>query len=381
MIKKYLVGGAVRDRIMGIPTNDNDYVVVGSTPDEMIELGFKPIGKDFPVFLHPETHEEYALARTEKKISKGYHGFEFYALPDISLEEDLKRRDITINAIAMDESNKYIDPFQGIKDIEKKIIRHVSDSFIEDPIRVIRVARFKARFPDFSIHRKTLELLNEIVENKEIQTISSERIVDEIKKALSNSNLMIMLDVLNNCGALEILFPKSNYLKNKVNAHNFFDFSEPLNNPLYSLELFKENKLILLILWMYLDGAKIKSNILNIAKKLKLPSKSQKIINLIKEHLYDLSQIDKISIHKQFDFLVKFDFFRRPEILETCVDLTRHLLNINDQKNNLKNFMDKIIKFREKLSKTNFDLTSSYKGKELGEKIKSKRFEIFKNIN
>ena len=173
MIKKYLVGGAVRDQIMGIRTNDFDYVVVGSSPDEMIKLGFKPIGRDFPVFLHPDSHEEYALARTEKKISKGYHGFEFYASPDVTLEEDLKRRDITMNAIAMDDSGQFIDHFKGIEDIDNKIIRHISDAFAEDPLRVIRVARFKARFPDFAIHEKTFQLLKKIVKNKEIQALSA----------------------------------------------------------------------------------------------------------------------------------------------------------------------------------------------------------------
>jgi len=150
-MKIYLVGGAVRDKILGIPVSDKDYLVVGSSPKEMVKLGFKPIGKDFPVFLHPKTKEEYALARTERKVGKGYHGFKFYTSPDVTLEEDLRRRDITINAIAEDEDGNIYDPFNGVNDIKNKIIRHVSDAFIEDPLRVLRVARFTALDVEFKV--------------------------------------------------------------------------------------------------------------------------------------------------------------------------------------------------------------------------------------
>ena len=145
-LQAYLVGGAVRDRIMGRPVQDRDWVVVGSTPDQMTGLGFKPVGRDFPVFLHPDTNEEYALARTERKMARGYHGFEFLSDPDITLEQDLGRRDLTINAIAMDKEGNLVDPYNGRQDIRNKVIRHVSDAFNEDPVRLLRVARFAARF-------------------------------------------------------------------------------------------------------------------------------------------------------------------------------------------------------------------------------------------
>ena len=175
-MKIYLVGGAVRDQLLNIPVKDRDYLVVGSTPQEMLDLGFKPIGKDFPVFLHPKTKNEYALARTEKKVGIGHKGFIFHASPDITIEEDLERRDITINAIAMDESNNYIDPYGGMKDLKYKVIRHVSSAFQEDPLRVMRVARFYAKLDSFSIHKDTSDLMQKVVTKGEIQNLSAERL-------------------------------------------------------------------------------------------------------------------------------------------------------------------------------------------------------------
>ena len=167
-MKIYLVGGALRDKFLNIPVKDKDFVVVGSSPEEMIKNGYKPIGKDFPVFLHPETKEEYALARTEKKIGVGYHGFKFYTSPQVSLEEDLKRRDLTINAIAQDENGKIYDPYNGQIDIKKRVLRHVSDAFIEDPLRILRAARFSTLDKKFEIHKDTLSLLKKMVSNGEL---------------------------------------------------------------------------------------------------------------------------------------------------------------------------------------------------------------------
>ena len=161
-MKIYSVGGAVRDELLGLPVSDRDYVVVGATPEQMVKLDYKPVGKDFPVFLHPETHEEYALARTERKTARGYHGFEFHAAPDITLEQDLARRDLTINAIARDGNGRIIDPFGGAADIKARVLRHVGPAFAEDPVRILRVARFAARF-DFAIAPETLQLMRGMV--------------------------------------------------------------------------------------------------------------------------------------------------------------------------------------------------------------------------
>jgi len=374
MIKKYLVGGAVRDQIMGIPTSDFDYVVVGSTPDEMIKLGYKPIGKDFPVFLHPETHQEYALARTEKKISKGYHGFEFYASPDITLEEDLGRRDITINAIAQDDSGQFIDPYSGIDDIKNKIIRHVSEAFTEDPLRVIRVARFKAKFPDFIIHPSTFALLEKIVMNNEIQTLSAERIVEEIRKALPNSNIIKMLEVLEECRALNLIFPNSNFVDIRKDASEFF------GSPKLS-ELHLDDQVILLLLILYSSKQGISKEAGVCAKKLKLSSRNKNLINLISQHFLTLSEIESAGQKEQFDFVSCVDFFRRPNVLYSCLLITQHILDLKKQKHTLGGFISKIKAFEQTLAESKLEVNLDLKGKELGSDIKSKRFKIFQQTN
>mgnify|MGYP003319950512 FL=1 len=189
-MKIYKVGGAVRDSLLGVKSADNDWVVIGSSPEEMIAKGFKPIGKDFPVFLHPETNEEYALARTEKKSGTGYHGFTFYFGEDVTLEDDLSRRDFTINAIAEDKEGNIIDPFNGQKDLDNKLFRHVSNAFYEDPLRAIRLARFHtySHLKDFRIHDSTIKSVSDIVSNGEIAELSPERIWSETLKALKSPN-------------------------------------------------------------------------------------------------------------------------------------------------------------------------------------------------
>ncbi|RKZ46716.1 MAG: multifunctional CCA addition/repair protein [Gammaproteobacteria bacterium] len=203
----YLVGGAVRDKLLGKPGKDSDWVVVGSTPEEMEEQNFKPVGKDFPVFLHPETKEEYALARTERKSGKGYKGFTFHTSTDITLEEDLARRDLTINAIAEDHSGKLIDPFNGKQDIEDKILRHVSPAFVEDPLRVLRVARFAARF-GFRIAPETMSLMKEISKSGELETLVPERVWNELEQAMGATYPSRFILALQACHALGSLFPE-----------------------------------------------------------------------------------------------------------------------------------------------------------------------------
>ena len=207
-LQAYLVGGAVRDRIMGRPVQDRDWVVVGSTPDQMTGLGFKPVGRDFPVFLHPDTNEEYALARTERKMARGYHGFEFLSDPDITLEQDLGRRDLTINAIAMDKEGNLVDPYNGRQDIRNKVIRHVSDAFNEDPVRLLRVARFAARFTDFSVSPDTRRLMTEMVNNEEADALVAERIWQEMHQAMQEKKFSRFLTELRECGALQRILPE-----------------------------------------------------------------------------------------------------------------------------------------------------------------------------
>ncbi len=207
-MKIYLVGGAVRDKLLGRPIKERDYVVVGSTAEEMLRLGFKKVGKDFPVFLHPQTHEEYALARTEKKIARGYYGFTCHAQPTVTLEEDLERRDLTINAMAEDAATgRIIDPHGGMRDLKKKILRHTSPAFSEDPVRILRAARFAARLDNFKISRKTNELMQSMVANGEIDALVPERVWQELIRALREDHPEKFFMVLNNCGALAKLFP------------------------------------------------------------------------------------------------------------------------------------------------------------------------------
>jgi tRNA nucleotidyltransferase (CCA-adding enzyme) len=209
-MKIYLVGGAVRDALLGLPMKERDWVVTGSTPAEMLNKGYRQVGKDFPVFLHPETNEEYALARLERKTGRGYTGFNFDASAAVTLEEDLLRRDLTINAIAQEADGKnYIDPFHGRADLDKKILRHVSPAFVEDPVRVLRIARFSARFADlgFTIAPETLDLMKAMVTSGEIDSLVAERVWKELERALAEKNPEEFFHVLENCGALNILFP------------------------------------------------------------------------------------------------------------------------------------------------------------------------------
>lgn len=207
-LKQYLVGGAVRDRLMGLPVKDQDWVVVGADPQTMLRAGYTPVGRDFPVFLHPQTHEEYALARTERKHAPGYHGFEFQASPEVTLEQDLARRDLTINAMAQDASGLVIDPYGGQADLQAKVLRHVSPAFGEDPVRILRLARFAARFADFSIATETLALMREMVAAGEADALVAERVWQEFSRGLMEARPSRMLEVLRDCGALARIAPE-----------------------------------------------------------------------------------------------------------------------------------------------------------------------------
>ena len=208
----YCVGGAIRDELLGLPVKDRDFVVVGATPEHMTQAGFKPVGKDFPVFLHPQTHEEYALARTERKTAKGYKGFQVYAAPDVTLEQDLSRRDFTINAIAKAADGTLTDPFDGQADMRAKVLRHVSDAFVEDPVRILRAARFLARFTDFTLAPETLQLMQQMVADGEVDALVPERVWQELARGLMEARPSRMFETLRACGALQRIFPELNAL-------------------------------------------------------------------------------------------------------------------------------------------------------------------------
>lgn len=209
-MEKYLVGGCVRDALLGLPIKDRDWVVVGATPAQMEQLGYKAVGKDFPVFLHPHSKEEHALARTERKTAPGYTGFAFHAAADVTLEQDLMRRDLTINAIAQHEDGRIIDPFHGQVDLRDHILRHVSPAFVEDPVRILRVARFAARFADlnFTVAPETLQLMQTMVDNGEVDALVPERVWQETERALAEPTPARFFEVLRDCGALKKIFPE-----------------------------------------------------------------------------------------------------------------------------------------------------------------------------
>ncbi len=213
-MKLYAVGGAIRDELLGVPVQDRDYVVVGATPEQMVAQGYRPVGKDFPVFLHPQTHQEYALARTERKTAAGYHGFQFFYAPEVTLEEDLARRDLTINAMAREVrpdgelTGAVVDPFNGQGDLQARLFRHVSDAFLEDPVRILRIARFAARFVDFTVAPETLTLMRKMVAAGEVDALVAERVWQEVSRGFMEKRPTRMFAVLRECGALARILPE-----------------------------------------------------------------------------------------------------------------------------------------------------------------------------
>jgi len=232
----YLVGGAVRDKLLNYPVIDKDWVVVGASAEKMLKLGYTPVGSDFPVFLHPQTKEEYALARTERKSGKGYKGFSFYAAQDVTLEQDLSRRDLTINAMAQDSNGQITDPFNGQQDLADKVLRHVSDAFSEDPLRVLRVARFNARYAHlgFKVAGETLSLMQEISANAELEHLTKERVWQELEKSLCEQSPLVFFKVLSNAHALEKLFPDLLLLIEQL-EHNSSNQNQAFNKKITSL--------------------------------------------------------------------------------------------------------------------------------------------------
>ena len=325
-MKIYLVGGALRDKFLNIPVKDKDYVVVGSSPEEMISKGFKPIGKDFPVFLHPKTKEEYALARTEKKTGVGYHGFKFYSSPEVSLEEDLKRRDLTVNAIAQDENGKIYDPYDGLTDIKKRILRHVSDAFIEDPLRVLRIARFSTLDKKFEIHKETSNLLKKMVLNNELKSLPKERIIEELKKGLASPYPSKMFSCLCDCGALNQIFPGIN-----PDNENNLGFVELGNNLEKKLVKIAADFKLLLILLLPIFLNKTSNNENELTEQLKLSNIQSKVYRAIKSKKDNLDNFLDLSSEEKLECLNYFDFFRRPSILFEILNIL-FILNLTKDK-------------------------------------------------
>ena len=388
-MKIYLVGGAVRDKLMGILSKDRDYLVVGSTPEEMVRLGYKPIGKDFPVFLHPITKEEYALARTEKKVGKGYHGFEFYTSADVSLEEDLSRRDITINAIAEDEEGNIYDPFNGVDDIKNKVIRHVSDAFSEDPLRVLRVARFASLDFEFKVKKETLALMKKMVESGELKTLSVERVVAEVTKGLEGENPDIMIHYLCESGALNEIFPGLNSPSDSPSlieqqSKNFVSLGLAIKNN--SSSLATESKIIMLLIapYFFKDSNNIKTmkEQDHLLKYLKLSSTNHKILKSLVDEEQNLGDFLLISAEEKLDCLYRFDFYRRPNIIFEVLNIlsvfrtTFHHVDLKHFKD-IKIFLDL---FSEEIRQLKSEVDLSSSGEDIKKLIYQERLSLLKKI-
>jgi len=383
-MKIYLVGGAVRDKILGIPVNDKDYLVVGSTPEEMVKLGYKPIGKDFPVFLHPKTKEEYALARTERKVAKGYHGFKFYTSPDVTLDEDLRRRDITINAIAEDKDGNIYDPFNGKDDIRNKVIRHVSDAFIEDPLRVLRVARFASLDVKFKVQAETLALMKKMVLSGELKSLSVERVVAEVTKGLGGGNPDIMLHYLCECGALNEVFPGLN--PDPDLSRDFISLGIAMKK--FPKPLAVESKLIMLLLVPYFGKHYLPKpqrvwveKQTYLLKDLKISSLSVKIFwNIIDEEL-NLKQFLTLTAEDKLYCLYRFDFFRRPNIISESLNIIAVFYKAFEIKAPAFEDHNKFLSlFSNEMSQLKSELDTSKSGDEIKEFVHQERLSVLKKI-
>ncbi len=289
-MKIYLVGGAVRDQLLGLPVNEKDWVVVGTTPEEMLRLGFKQVGKDFPVFLHPETHEEYALARTERKIGRGYTGFAFNTSPNVTLEDDLKRRDLTINAMAETPEGAIVDPYHGASDLKNKILRHVSPAFSEDPVRVLRVARFAARFR-FTVAPDTILLMKKMVENGEVDTLVPERVFKELDRALCENFPEEFFNVLHAVRADQVLFPE-------LQSWSALEKAIPLSTK-------SSVRFAALTASLSLD------NYLKLCNRYRLPTEYRELGEMVIKYFEPCQHVENLNDAEVVDLLVRLDVFRR----------------------------------------------------------------------
>lgn len=295
----YLVGGAVRDQLLKRPVKEKDWVVVGETQASMLAMGFQQVGKDFPVFLHPQTKEEYALARKERKIAKGYHGFEFDTTASVTLQEDLLRRDLTINAIAQDNAGRIIDPYHGTDDLKNKILRHVSPAFVEDPVRILRVARFAARFPEFVVADETNNLMKKMAEDGEVDALVSERVWKEFEKAMSECAPWRFIEVLSDCNALPILFSIFNNKKTEV-ILCLKKISEA------TVDVF-ERVVLMMAATNSLEAIK------SLCQHYRAPKAIFEMITLFMNYLNDYLVINKKSSIELLELFISLDAFRREE--------------------------------------------------------------------
>ncbi len=359
-MKIYLVGGAIRDELLGLEVKERDWVVVGSTPEQMLALGFQPIGKEFPVFLHPETHEEYALARTERKVAKGYKGFTFYTDPDVTLESDLLRRDLTINAIAKDENGKLTDPYHGQDDLKAKLLRHVSPAFCEDPVRILRLARFAAKLPEFSIHPETITLMQKMVENGEVDALVAERVWQELHRALQCYAPTRFFDTLQVCRALKILFPQIKY-DNKIKELLSPENTEKLKPSIRFAMLFSR-----------CDIEAIK----NFIKRYRIPKEFSELALLLAKHGQQYAGLDLSRASDILNLLQSADALRRVQRFNDFLTAAEQCYQPLGQRNQ---FLTECLNIINNVDTTNLQ-QQSIDGKAFAEKLNQLRVKALEEF-
>ncbi|WP_415886985.1 hypothetical protein ACMXYO_03035 [Neptuniibacter sp. QD37_6] len=358
-MKIYLVGGAVRDKLLDFPVYDKDWVVVGSSPEEMIQQGFQPVGQDFPVFIHPQSGEEYALARTERKSGKGYTGFEYNANKAITLEEDLLRRDLTINAMAMDDQGIIHDPYKGQEDLKQKILRHVSPAFSEDPLRVLRVARFAARYHHlgFCVANETLALMRELARGDELEHLTPERVWKEFERALTEPSPWVFLELLQKTKAIEKVLPElKNLMAQPDWATNFIRSTQTAKDAdcRFACLTALDNEIVLSAF----------------CDRLRTQKSAKELASQCQQQHKNLSQFDKLSAEDKLQTIQTLDLIRRPQRLEKlliCVDA----LHPEPSYQSLATILDSI----NQIQPANL-IKQGFKGPELGKEIQRLRLNI-----
>lgn len=404
-MKIYLVGGAVRDSLLNLPVKDRDWVIVGGTEKMLLEKNFHQVGKDFPVFLHPETHEEYALARKERKSGKGYTGFDTNCDPSVTLEEDLIRRDLTINAIAQDKYGNYIDPFEGKKDIDSRLIRHISKSFTEDPLRVLRTARFAASLMHlgFKIAKETMALMCIIVKKKELSYLTPNRIWNETEKAFKTSHPHVYFQILYACQALQFLFPEIYFIYEKKIFFNLNIFEKLRNKFFISMGLAKisfltedidvrfsylcqflsQNKTCINSFEVFYD-AHSALLVKNLCNRFNIPSYIRDMAILSTGFFYFLNMISYQSSEKIVRFFSKIDAWRKPERVKKLAFLSNFnfLENVTYNNNVLdsSSFLEKSFSILQNIS-IRVILKKGFKGCEIKDeliRLRIKKLELWR---
>jgi tRNA nucleotidyltransferase (CCA-adding enzyme) len=401
-MKIYEVGGAVRDRLLGIPVTDIDRVVVGASAEQMLADGFRPVGSDFPVFLHPQTGEEYALARTERKSGRGYGGFVFHASPDVTLEQDLSRRDLTINAMAEDDQGRITDPYGGREDLQNRLLRHVSPAFVEDPLRVLRVARFAARYAGlgFRVAEPTLQLMRQLSESGELQALTAERSWKEISRALMEAHPQVFIQVLRDCGALQQLLPELDVLFGvpQPPAHH-----PEIDTGVHTLSVLEQAALHgqpLAVRWACLlhdlgkgttrpsewprhiaheqRGVKL---IKAVNERFKAPKDCQELALLVGEYHTHGHRALELRPSTLLELLQSFDVYRRPQRFEdfimACEMDARGRLGLEDRAYPQADYLRGAAQAARSVAVQPL-VAKGYKGSALGEALKAERLEALK---